>query len=172
MLYQPSMSTSIEQRIAELQEKERQLGNEQVRLWKEIEEAKAQLIKERLEVLGEKAEDYAKKLTRIKAFVEAFVEEYVFLHMEGHPVYPRKRNLSYGFRKRNEVYSNDDYEPMVDPLDYQIAEYNVLGMQEELQVRFDYYSEATKDFVMNWMKENMPDMSYDEDLYGFNKKEY
>lgn len=160
-------STSTEQRIAELEEKERQLGYEQTRLWKEIEEAKAQLIKERLHILGGTAEVYAKKLKRIKTFTDAFVEETAWCHIEGQTVYPRKRNLYYGFRKINEVYTNDFHDPMVDPLDYQIAEYNMLGMQEELQVRFDYYSEATKDFVMKWMKENVPDMSYDDNLYAF-----
>jgi ElaB/YqjD/DUF883 family membrane-anchored ribosome-binding protein len=164
-------STSTEQRIAELEERERQLGYEQTRLWKEIEEAKAQLIKERVEVLGETAEDYAKKLKRIKAFTDAFVEETAWTLMEGQTVYPRKRHLSYGFRKIPEVYTTDDHEPTEDPLDYQIAEFDMLGMQEELQVRFDYYSEATKDFVMKWMKENMPDMIYEDDLFGFRKNE-
>jgi hypothetical protein len=146
----------MEQRLAELEAKEHDLQEEQERLRKEMEEVKEALMNERMSTLdSDQRAFYERKLRRVKAYVEAFVAETAY-ESRGALIESRKSNLKYGFRKREEPYKDDFYEIMADPLDWTIAEYDLLGMEEYVEVRFDYHSEFLKDFVTQWMDENLP----------------
>lgn len=146
----------MEQRLAELEAKDHALREEQKRLWKEIEETKEKLLNERMSTLdADQREFYERKLRRVKAYVEAFVAETAY-ESRGVLIENRRSNLKYGFRKMEEPYKDDFHEIMADPLDWTIAEYDLLGMCENVDIRFDYHSDFLKDFVTQWMDENIP----------------
>lgn len=145
----------MEQQLDELYEKETALEEEQKRLRKEIEDVKEKLLEERMKTLAGKEDFYAKKLNRLKAYVEAFVAETAY-DSRGVRIEPRSSNLQYAFRKMELPYKDDFHEVMEDPLDWTVAEYDLLGMQECLEIRIDYHSEALKGFVTRWMEENLP----------------
>ena len=42
-------------------------------------------------------------------------------------------------------------------------------MSEHLDIRFDYHSEFLKDLVKMWMRENLPHVEYDENLFAFRR---
>lgn len=158
----------MEQRLAELEEKDHALQEEQERLREEMEDIKRTIVEERLKTLVGKEDYYAKKMKRIKAFVEAFVAETAY-ESRGARIEPRNSNLVYGFRKRELPYTDDFHEAMADPLDWAVAEYDLLGMQECLEIQFDYHSEVIKDFVTQWMQENLPHVDYREDLFALRR---
>lgn len=146
----------MEQRLAELEAKEHDLQEEQKRLSKEIEETKEKLFDQRMSTLDSRQREfYERKLRRLKAYVDAFVAETTY-ESRGVLIENRRSNLKYGFRKREEPYTDDWHEIMADPLDWTIAEYDLIGMCENVDIRFDYYSEFLKDFVTKWMDEHMP----------------
>ena len=146
----------MEQRLAELEAREKELEEEKRRLWREIEDAKAKLLNERMSTLDStQREFYERKLRRLKAYVDAFVAETAY-ESRGVLIENRRSNLKYGFRKMEGPYKDDWHEVMEDPLDWTIAEYDLLGMSENVDIRFDYYSEFLKIFVTKWMDEHMP----------------
>lgn len=147
----------LETQIRELDTKLNEMEEEQTRVRHEREALKTLLFQERMKTLDRHKEFYIKKLERIKKHVDAFVGE------ADH----RNGNLKYGFRKRELPYKDDSYDIMQDPLDFMIVEYDLLGMDDYLEVRVDYHSEAVKDFVNDWMRENIPHMYLDDDLFGF-----
>lgn len=159
----------MEQRLAELESKEHALREEQRRLWKEIEETKEKLLDERMSTLdADQRAFYERKLKRLKTYVEAFVAETAY-ESRGVLIENRKRNLCYCFRKHELPYKGDDHDPIPDPLDWAVAEYDLLGMSEHLDIRFDYHSEFLKDFVVNWMTENLPHAAYEDNLFAFRR---
>ncbi len=80
---------------------------------------------------------YQKKLERLKAFM---------------PMYP---NIKIEFKKIVDQYTDDWHQPMRDPLDWTIHEYDVLGMDNCVDITFEYHTEAVKTFVEKWCSENM-----------------
>ena len=143
--------------MQELNAKIDALEQDQARLCKEREEVKEQLFVERMKSITTHASFYAKKLERIKKTVDAFVAETAYLY-KGVEIASRRNNLKYGFHKQELPYKDDFHETMQDPLDYTLREYDLLGMEDCLEIRFDYYSEAVRDFVEEWMREHLPHM--------------
>lgn len=160
---------TMDQKLAELEAKNRALQEEQKRLREEMDEIKVKMLNERMTTLNsDERAFYERKLRRVKAYVEAFVAETAY-ESRGALIENRKMNLKYGFRYHELPYTDDAYEAMNDPLDWAIMEYDLLGMSEHLDIRFDYHSEFLKDFVMKWMLENMPHVEYDERMFAFRR---
>lgn len=161
----------MEDRLADLEAKEHTLQEEQKRLRKEIEEVKEALLNERMSTLdADQREFYERKLKRVKAYVDAFVAETAYVS-NGCEIAPRKSNVKYAFRKHETPYTDDFHEVMEDPLDWAIAEYDLIGMQECIDIRFDYHSEFLKDFVTQWMLETLPHVERTDcdDLFAFRR---
>ena len=144
---------AAQQKVDELENEEQTLSARHTQIWKELAAAKERLALERMKTLGDMAETYTKKLHRIKWYVDEF----------GH-----ENNTSYAFRKVD-AYSDDYHELMADPLDWKIAEYDLLGMDQYLEIRFDYHNEAVKDFVLQWLKENLPEASENSEMFAMNR---
>lgn len=149
----PSME-SLQARIEELDTKIEVLEEER-------EAVKHQLFLERMKSITRHASFYAKKLERIKKTVDVFVAETAYMH-NGVEIACRRSNLKYGFRTKKLPYTDDFHEVMQDPLDYTIVEYDLLGMSDCMEIRFDYHSEAVRDFVEEWMREHLPHMERDD----------
>jgi hypothetical protein len=144
---------AAQQKVDELENEQQELETRQKQLWKDLYDAKERLAMERMKTLGDRAELYTKKLHRIKWYVDEFGKE---------------ANVSYAFRKV-EGYSDDFHEPMEDPLDWKIAEYDLLDMDQYVEIQFDYHNEAVKDFVVNWLKENLPAVGENCDMFAMNR---
>ena len=112
--------------------------------YQELEEVKKKLAIKRMENMKDEIPKYTAKLERLKKFVEAFIAEY-----------PRRNHVSYTFKKKNEPYVDDFHDVMPDPLEYKLAEYNLLGMDNYIEIVFDYYNEGLKNFIEKWMTENV-----------------
>ena len=121
------------------------------RLQKVLEDAREEQLRKKVLEIEEQIPTYTKKLERLKAYVDAFKNEC------------RGRYVQYGFRKV-ESYKSDDHQPMADPLDWRICEYDLLGIDENLDIVFDYSNEAVKKFVSDWMEKNMECASQDLDV--------
>lgn len=142
-----------QQKVHDLESEEQALSARHTELWKELTAAKERLALERMKTLGHMAEAYTKKLHRIKWYVDEFGYE---------------RNTTYAFRKVD-AYSDDFHEPMADPLDWKIAEYDLLGMDQYVEIRFDYHNEAVRDFVIQWMTENLPEATENASMFAMNR---
>ena len=128
--------------VDELQKKYDELDSERDRVSALLEEARKTLLKEKVNDIAEKIPYYVEKLERLKKFVEGFMGT------------GRRHRTRYAFRKVA-GYSDDDYEPIHDPLDWRINEYDLLGMDQTLEIVFDVSNEAVEDFVKTWVKKNM-----------------
>lgn len=144
---------AAQQKVDELEYEEQALSTRHTQIWKDLQAAKERLAMERMKTLGESAEMYTKKLHRIKWYVDEFGNQ---------------SNVSYAFRKV-EAYSDDNHDPMEDPLDWKIAEYDLLGMDQYVEIQFDYHNEAVKDFVVNWMTENLPAAGENSNMFAMNR---
>ena len=144
---------AAQQKVIDLEWEQETLEAKQKELWKELREAKERLALERMKTLGDMADTYTKKLHRIKWYVDEF----------GH-----ENNTSYAFRKVD-AYSDDYHEPMADPLDWKIAEYNLLGMDQYLEIQFDYHNDAVKHFVIQWITENLPEATENANMFAMNR---
>ena len=112
------------------------------RLQKVLLDAREEQLRKKASDIEEQIPMYTKKLERVKKFIEEFMTEC------------RGRDFKYGFRKVK-AYYGDDHEPMSDPLDWRMCEYDLLGLDENLEIVFDYSNEAVKKFVSDWMEENV-----------------
>jgi hypothetical protein len=52
-------------------------------------------------------------------------------------------------------------------LDFKIAEYDLIGMSDHMEIIFYYSNEALKHFIETWMKENVELVDYTTDVDGF-----
>ena len=156
----------LETQIRELEDAKAELEAQGLEIWRKLETAKDALVAERMKTIEKHKSFYAKKLERIKKTVDIFVTETAYMH-NGVEIASRNNNLKYGFRKKELPYKDDYHEVMQDPMDFMIVEYDLLGMEDYLEVRVDYHSEALKDFVEEWMSQNIPHMGRDDDLFGF-----
>ena len=112
--------------------------------YRQLEEAKEKLAMKRIEHMDDEIPKYEAKLNRLKKFIEAFVEEN-----------PRASVVRYRFNKIKDPYKDDFHDVMADPLEYILAEYNLLDMENYIEIVFDYYNEALRDFIKMWMSENV-----------------
>lgn len=142
------------QKVDELEREQQELEVRQKQLWKELDTAKVILATECMKTLKGKTAAYEKKLQRIKRYVDEFGG--------------KERNVSYAFRKVK-VYLDDFHEPMQDPLDWKIAEYDLLDMDQYVEIRFDYHNESVKEFVMQWIRENLPNAEWNDDMFAMDR---
>ena len=108
------------------------------RVWKELLDAKDELMKAHMETVDGTA--YATKLERLKAYIEQIGV---------------RCSVRYAFHKDKEPYKTDDHEAMEDPLNWNIHEYDMLAIETWVDIIFYYHNEAVKTFVDTWMKKNM-----------------
>ena len=108
----------------------------------ELEEAEEEKAKEDIKNIESMIPEYEKRLKRLKTFIDAFLED------------ERGSHVDCAFRKRDDPYLDDYHEVMHDPLDWQLVEYDLLGMSKIMEIKFDYYTEVVRDFVTKWIKEN------------------
>jgi hypothetical protein len=132
----------METKLEELQEKYWALLKETEEVSKLLEEEKSKILKAKTMDLGPKIPYYTEKLERLKKYIEGFMSE------------KRGRNTKYYFRKVNS-YSDDDYDPMHDPLDWTIIEYDLINMNQYLTIIFDVSNDVLQEFVKTWMQKNV-----------------
>lgn len=90
--------------------------------------------------------NYTAKLERLKVFTDGFISEH-----------PRRGEVKYAFKRYGDsCYTDDFHQPMHDPLEWTIAEYNLIGMSDYIEILFYYTKDGLKHFINNWMKENIP----------------
>jgi hypothetical protein len=133
----------LRKRVEELEAKHGQLEEESAKVYKELEEAKELLCLEELKTIDENDPIYTKKLERLKTFMDAYLEE--------NPYY---NEVTFAFKKQEEPYRGDSHEIIQDPLDWMVGEYDLLGMNNFMEIIFEYHTEAVKNFVLRWMKEH------------------
>lgn len=81
---------------------------------------------------------YEKKLERLKAFM------------------PKYANIMIFFKKADHPYSDDWNQPMRDPLNWTVYEHDALGLENNVDITFEYHTEAVKTFVEKWWRDNAP----------------
>lgn len=129
-------------RIEELRAKYEAAREVKNALRAELEEAEEELKREGLKNIEQQVPYYEKRLKRLKVFIDAFLEE------------TRGADVKYAFKKQEYPYLDDFHEVMHDPLDWKIAEYDLLDMAKYMEIVFEYHNEAVKNYVETWMKEN------------------
>ena len=130
-------------------------------LWKAEAELKAQQMK----ALSKKTKDYY--LMRLKRLKRDMVDWMGF--NGGHKVWS---DITVAFHKREGPYENDWHEEMDDPLDWTLAEYDLLAMGDYLEIRIDYFNEAVKEFVTVWFKTHAKDVHFVDEKSMFAFKRY
>jgi hypothetical protein len=138
----------------QLEDAEKTMSN----LYQKVEDAKTRMMAEELSKIEDFIPTYRKKLERLKKFMDGFIEEY-----------GQRVNIVYAFKKVD-TYLDDFHEPMPDPLEFKIAEYNLIGMSDHMDIIFDYSNEGVKQFVHTWMKENADYVEfteYPDEMFGF-----
>ena len=126
------------------------------KLYQKVEKAKQKMLAEKLSKIEDFIPAYTKKLERLKKFIDGF--------NENQALYGSR--VQYGFKKVD-IYLDDYHEPMPDPLDFKIAEYDLIGMSDHMEIIFYYSNEALKHFIETWMKENVELVDYTTDVDGF-----
>jgi hypothetical protein len=129
-------------RIEELRAKYEAAREVKNALRAELEEAEEELKREGLKNIEPHIPYYEKRLKRLKVFIDAFLEE------------ERGSDVKCAFKKQEYPYLDDFHEVMHDPLDWEIVEYDLLGMTKIMEIKIDYHTEAVKDFVEKWIKES------------------
>jgi len=116
------------------------------KLWKARDELKAAQMKA---LSKERKKAYLTQLKRLKRYIVDWL---------GPDLTYGRGEVEVAFRKRKTPYQDDYHEDMDDPLDWMIAEYDLLAMSEHLEIRIDYFNEAVKEFVTVWFKTHMKDV--------------
>jgi hypothetical protein len=120
-----------------------------------VHNAKLKYMTEQLSNIVNLDECYNKKLDRLGRTIKDFVDTH-------------HGNVSYGFKKVD-VYLDDFHDPMPDPLEWMISEYNLLGMSDHMEIIFKYSQDFVKYFVQKWIDEKF-DFMQEEDperMFGF-----
>lgn len=154
-----SSTSELEAKINALKERQHEIEEENKNLYKEIDAAEIALAEEQMKDIVSHIPKYEAKLERIRKYIEGFVKDKQSRYRD---------NIKYAFRKV-EIYKDDFHEPMPDPLNWKIAEYDLLDMDQYVEIIFDYHSEAVKRFVADWMHEHVHYGCEDEleGLFGF-----
>ena len=150
------MESELEGKVKAIKERQQQLEEEQKQLWKDLSNAEDQLVEEQMKDITSQLPKYKVKLERIQKYLEGFMKEKGSRYGD---------TIKYAFRKV-EIYKNDFHDPMPDPLNWKIAEYDLLDMDQYVEVIFDYHSEAVKRFVTEWIREHVH-YACEEDVEGF-----
>ena len=154
-----TMEEELRAKFIELDERYHELQELIIKAREEREAAMDALHKEQVKKMGDVIPTYTTKLERLKAYISAFDEVARGTHCR----------VNFAFRKVD-GYTDDFHEPMHDPLDWKIAEYNLIGMSDHVEIIFDYSNETVKEFVKRWMFENIKDVCFEDDikeLFGF-----
>lgn len=138
---------SIQHEYNMLKAKYEQLESEANKVYQEYREKRKQLIEEQQKEIQSEIPRYIQKLNRLKAYIHGFENEV-----------NRRRVIDYAFRKVD-VYSNDFHLPVHDPLNWSIHEFDLLDMNQCLEIIIDYSHEGVKLFVQKWLAENVPGIS-------------
>ena len=153
------MEDKLLDNVIHLDEKYHELQELISKTYEDLEAAKDALHKERVKKFDGILPKYTAKLERLKAYINAFEET----------ARGRFEKVKFAFRKC-EPYKDDFHEPMHDPLDWKLAEFNLIGMSDHLEIIFDYSDETVKEFVKRWMFENIKNVGFEDDikeLFGF-----
>lgn len=155
-----STASELEAKIQALKQRQEEIREEEKTLYKEIEDAEVALAEEQMKNITSLIPKYEAKLERIRKYLEGFIKE----KRKGY-----RDNIKYAFRKV-EIYKDDFHDPMPDPLNWKIAEYDLLDMDQYVEIIFDYHSEAVKRFVADWMREHVHYACEDDltSFFGFN----
>lgn len=153
-----SSITELEEKLRVLKDRQHEIQEEDKKLYREIEAAEVALAEEQMKDIKEHILKYEAKLERIQKYIEGFLKE----KCRG------RDNVKYAFRKV-EIYKDDFHDAMPDPLNWRIAEYDLLDMDQYVEIIFDYHSEAVKRFVGDWMREHVHYACEDDldGLFGF-----
>lgn len=114
----------------------------------DLEHVRAKIREEELKQLGDVLPMYARRLGRLKKYIEKSCANSV--HYAFHKVGPHV----------------DDYHEIVhDPIDWKIADYDLLAMESCVDILFDYSIDAVREFIRDWMKENVPHARETDNLF-------
>lgn len=144
----------MEKLLEQLRERYDVLEKEREDLYKELQKVETEYRIEQLKSIDDQIPTYVSRLKRLKAYIDGFATQ------------SYKRRVRYGFKKMG-TYHDDFNDPMHDPLEWTIVEYDLLGMEWYLDIQFRYSNDIVKKFVVDWMSSNVKTALYDEDVYGF-----
>ncbi len=95
---------------------------------------------------------YITKLERLKLYIDEFHKHrehdkitYTFKHISG--------------------YYDDWHDRRNDPLEWMIAEYDILGMYRSMEIVFRYSNNALRTFITSWITENINYMQLNSNTY-------
>ena len=148
----------LEDRIAELQARVSEQSEVLHAMQAELREAQDELHKQLLDSIDERHRlMYIEKLTDVRDFVRSRMAKHrrMFDH------------VNWAFREHREPYTNDWHDVIADPLDIAVAEFDLIDMGPNFDVRIDVTQESVKRFVQDWMRENFEEARYDSDLFAF-----
>lgn len=149
----------LEKEIEDLQSKYDTQKNLMDELWTQLTDAKEKLHAHKVESIGEDLK---------KMYEEKLFDMMEFINQRKAKPRTRFQSINWAFREMETAYKNDWYEVMTDPLDITIAEYDLLGLGSNFDIRIDIYQESVKMFVEDWMKTHMKEAQYDKNLFAFN----
>lgn len=112
------------------------------KLYWEIDSLEHKIIEEEQKDIKGMIPKYTHKLERLKVYMDEFMKE----------EWCSKVLCKF---KKVDTYTNDFHQPMHDPLEWTLAEYDLLGMDTYLEIIFYYSKEAVKQFIENWIESNM-----------------
>lgn len=132
----------LQKLVSDLEEEQHELEKRSTELYRKLEKARDNLALEQQKDIERDIPHYTKKLERLKAYIDGFIEDY-------------NVDVRYAFEKQDDPYTGDSYEIIQDPLDYMMGEQDCLGMTNYLEIVFDYHNESVRTFVTKWMEENI-----------------
>lgn len=144
----------LEKIVTDLELSEKVIKNMLDKTYSQLEIAREKLAVKRLENMSYDIPKYTAKLERIKKFIESDREKKPYSRINP--------NVKYMFKKRNEPYKDDFHDIVKDPLEYTLAEYNLLAMDDYIEIVFEYHSDGLKDFINKWFNENLGYAEFDE----------
>jgi hypothetical protein len=127
-------------------------------LQQELEDAKQELHRALLNSISDESKvRYEEKLADMREYIRV-------RRTKGRA---RWDSVRWTIRMRADPYRNDFGVIIPDPLDLAVAEFDLLDMGSNFDVRIDVHQESVKRFVEEWMRERMEGALYDADLFAF-----
>ncbi len=130
----------LSKKIEEIEEEKRYLDSLYQEECRKIEEKE-------MENISRIIPEYTKKLERLKLYIDEF-----HTHRE-------HSEITYKF-KHVSGYYDDWHDRTKDPLEWMIAEYDILGMYRNMEIIFLYSNIGLYNFIRSWIDENMNYMQY------------
>ena len=158
--------TTLQDTVTDLKARYDAAQQEAYKIREELWKAEAELKAQQMKALSKKTKDYY--LMRLKR-----LKRYVVDWLGSNGGHRRSSDISVAFRKRETPYEDDYHEDMDDPLDWTLAEYDLLAMGDYLEIRIDYFNEAVKEFVTVWFKTHMKgvDVVDEKTMFAFKRYE-